>query len=75
MIKYIAVICLLLQNDCRDKYLSRVLESRNYNYYYVVVKAQLNNDKKDILILNNNLYKYIKSKNKNLTDIKKYKLM
>lgn len=71
----IKILFLLLPftQDCRSNYLDRVLESKNLAQYFLVVKVNINNKVNDILVLNYDLYKLMKSKDTVLSHTENYK--
>lgn len=71
---YVALMSVILGIcECKDEYLNRVLESKNYARYYLVMKVTNENYEKEIIVLNYDLYKYLSKKNKNYKNIEKYK--
>lgn len=59
--------------DCRPLYINTILESRNYSQYFLVTKARVDNKEREIVIMNYNLYCYLKSVDKKFSDTAYYK--
>ena len=73
MIK-ILFLALCFTQNCKDQYLDRVLESKNLARYFLVVKVSINKKENDILVLNYNLYNFLKGRDSALENIENYKL-
>lgn len=59
--------------DCRELYINTILESRNHNHYFLVTKTLVDNNEREIVVMNYNLYSYLKSVNKKFSDAAYYK--
>src|SRR6187200_409826 len=67
-------LCSYFPIDCREQYLNRTLESRNYSKFYIVVNAKYGRDSTAaIVILNNDLYEFLKTKDSKYADILVYR--
>lgn len=68
------LFCLFFANgDCRELYINTILESRNHGQYFLVTKARVDNKEREIVVMNYNLYSYLKSINKKFSDTAYYK--
>lgn len=71
-----ALLLTVVLNDtsiCREKYLNLVLESQNYGRYYLCVNVNTGYEKKEVIVLNYDLYKYLSNVDKGLKPIAKYR--
>ena len=73
MLKLLFLFFPFFEKNCRDDYLNKTLESKNYGRYYIVVRAKTNSTEGHIVVLNYDLYTLMKSKDKKLADINLYR--
>lgn len=62
-----------VNGNCRELYLNTVLESQNHNHYFLVTKARVDNNEREIVVMNYNLYNYLKSIDKKFSNATYYK--
>ena len=73
MCKVILLLTIFINIDCRDLYLNTILESKDYNRYFLVSKIQIDSREKEMIVMNTNLYNYIKSRDKQYLNFIYYK--
>ncbi|MDO6434751.1 hypothetical protein Q4E93_29335 [Flavitalea sp. BT771] len=69
----ILLIAFLITQNCRDKYLDRVLESESSAKFFLVVKVNIDKKEKEVLVLNDDLHNVMKSKDSVYNNMGKYK--
>lgn len=72
MIKTIFWAFFLIQN-CKDRYLDRVLESEDLAGYFLVVKVNIQKKEEEIIVLNYDLYKLMKTRDSAFNNIRSYR--
>jgi hypothetical protein len=74
MLKFFIVGLLFGQNnDCREAYLNKILESNNLAHYFLVVKIRLDSGDREIVVLNYYLYNLMKSRDSSFNQLNRYK--
>ena len=73
MFKLLMVSLFYLNNYyCRDAYLLEVLKSNNLARYFIVVRAKIDNNEQDIVVINYYLHTLMKSRDSSFNDLNYY---